>query len=225
MREKEGLRISEYDNLSEAKEFIWGWKEIESFNISALSEDELIALDKFSGLEVLIPNSLIEGEVISCILSLNKVLEDLNGYFFIREIEQVVSKMRSYRGIVKSLKDDTINFFEKEYLTGSDSFFASLVDLDTITPQVLLDRLFDASYNFIIWREGVFDKEDFVDNVGTNFYENFGFNYSKFIVKEMIERNPILLRIGGDHGKSYYSLQFFVRKDLKEYLKNRLILN
>ncbi|MEM1134595.1 MAG: hypothetical protein AAGI07_02060, partial [Bacteroidota bacterium] len=82
---------------------------------------------------------------------------------------------------------------------------------------IFKDFFFNSSQNFILLRKDKMIETDLDIIVQNNIYdENYGINYLKLLSTTCSNSSNLLLRAGGDGGKTSFSLQLFVHKKVAQ---------
>jgi hypothetical protein len=214
-------KIDIYPSLLNCERFTIGEKDVRSFDTKSLTNEEKSKLTNFIGIELSFNSQDLNSslQVSTSILAIIKSIEGYEKILCLRELTQAKSKTRSFKGILKSLKIPEIQYLEKEVdVNNFESYFVSLIDMSSISPIIFKELFFNYSQNFILLRKckPTLNLDDFHILVNGNIYKNeYGIDYLNLLLYlTNLDDSNLLLRAGGDGGKSILSLQLFAKKKL-----------
>jgi hypothetical protein len=225
--------ITVFDDLADAKDLTLAYNDLRSFDVEKISESDRHLLSTVRGIEINFQSQLYGVDQIGgLILDFNLKLNASN-LFVMRSNLQPVSRIRSHLGLLKSEKSSKIDFLEKEFVVGiNESYFAAIAKLETLPLKVFLLYFFDRRNNFVLLnsdRGFSFDSLD--DLCEDTYHSNYGIDYLELILRLARRGECFIARAGGDGGRSYYTLQYFISEDRSHllldqarsyFIKNRL---
>jgi hypothetical protein len=214
-----------FKTLLNSKEFTVAFKDLKSFDIHGISNDDAQVLSAVSGLEIIFPTTVYSLAVASnALIDLQTSFTGYLSLFYLKELPQPISRTRSHRGLLKNIKNTKPVYTEKEYiLKNNESFFASVVDLKTMDNALFMKYCFNSSLNFISMKRMPSEiRLNDLEEVVSNYYEPYGVNYLKLVLQKCAIEQSVIVRFGGDGGATYTSAQYFVPEKLFGYFFDHL---
>jgi hypothetical protein len=222
-----------YESIIDSFELINAWKSVELLPIPDGSKEDIDNLKKLMAIEVVFNGTMGDKSKIDPLfetvnLWVNGILQKLNmqAYLFTSDFKaQLPTRIRTYKGILpQSLKDS--NYCEFELLPPEKySVIGTLISLNeknNLEPSAF-DIFTDSATSFItISANPEFLTPKTIENILSKYMihkSRSQLNYLKLITRYCLQ-GDIILRIGGDGGDRYVSIQIFCLKSTKELVLN-----
>ncbi|MEM1136609.1 MAG: hypothetical protein AAGI07_12290, partial [Bacteroidota bacterium] len=123
---KSYLEINIYRSLFDSEQFTVAWKDIQSFDLTDLNKEEEVLINNILGIELTFKTAP-SVDITFVASKIFELIHSIKGYeklLFLRELLQEKSRIRSFKGVVKSVNKPNIKFLEKEIDTEKEySFF------------------------------------------------------------------------------------------------------
>ncbi len=154
---------------------------------------------------------------------INTTILDLRPILIVSESPQPRNKIKSYKGIFWGMELKGAIYQEFASLDPNLSFFVGMVDLKNLSEDNLSRFIYNSSYCFITYVPKSIELSNTYLEALKDFYDpRFGINYFKLITIYCGESNRVVMRVGGDGGRSYFSLQYFLPSNHRNQIVKKL---
>jgi hypothetical protein len=228
---KSNPEINVYEKIIDSHKIINAWKSEEVFPVDKMIAIERLDLEKIMVTEIIFEGTSGRSEEFDVLFSnviryLHNLLFAIGFPVYVFEAEfksQNRNRIRTYKGIVpKNLNKE--DFIQSEItLSSGYSIFGAVIRLNEDNYMNILDLFTGSANSFVIGsNEDGFFQLNTIDNLVKNYMEHNStseFNFLKLAMHYCL-KDDILIRIGGDGGDRYVSIQIFSLKSRKEIILN-----
>lgn len=212
------MKIKYYNLVDDFKEYN-SWKSDESFstkgyNVSDLTQNFSIKEYIYEGFMSNRSQDIFEVKIKVFKEAIKeKILSNKNkAYLFVIEpCSNIISKIRSYKGLLNKNIVNISNYIEKEYiLNEKESRIAAVIEITNSNFDYITTHLFDSATSFTVTSKNNYISEDFLNHV-ISFVQMKGCHHINLfpLILEYGKNENRLYRIGGNDGEDYWSLQEF----------------
>jgi len=218
-----------YESIVDSHKIINGWKSEEIFPVNSLTPSELHDLETIMVTEIVFEGTRgrsekFDGLFNNVILYLHEVLSTIGFPAYVFEAEfksQKRNRIRTYKGIVpKNINKE--DYIQNEIILPSGySIFGAVIQLKGNNYMQILDLFTDSANSFvIISNDGAFFQLNTIEDLLKNYMMHKSTSELNFLKLAMYYclKDDILIRIGGDGGDRYVSIQVFCLRSRKDII-------
>lgn len=226
---KSNPEINVYESIIDSHKIINAWRNEEVFPIDKMIATERIDLEKMMVTEIIFEGTRGCSEEFNVLFSnviryLHKFLLAIGFSVYVFEAEfksQNRDRIRTYKGIMpKNLNKE--DYIQSEIILSSGySIFGAVIRLNEDNYMNILDLFTGSTNSFVISsNDGEFFQLNTIDNLVKNYMKHNSTSDLNFLKLAMYYclKDDILIRIGGDGGDRYVSIQIFSLKSRKEII-------
>jgi hypothetical protein len=214
-----------YDKIIENYGLLNAWKDENSFPIKNASDLDLQSLNKLNAIEFVFPGTKGDSSIFDeLFIKFNHFLKlllasnSIPAYIFKSEFKsQLPNRIRTYKGIFPKINQAEYCQYECSLQNGN-SIIAGLIRLNENNISIYKELFYDSDTSFIIISRKLILSKGFINNIVQNSMVHKNTSYLNYlrVLNDYCTTGDIIIRMGGDGGDRYISLQLFFDPSLTE---------
>jgi hypothetical protein len=223
MREKIDYTKVEYENIIRHYDELNAWKDQNTFPIKNASEFNTQALDNINALEFSFSGSHGDSYISQKLFEqfdrfLKLLISKINMPAYLFKVEhkaQIPNRIRTHKGILPKTIKDSDSYQNEFFLTTGNSIFGSFIKLNEENFSECKEVFYDSETSFIFFsnKKSILSR-DFTNDIIQNKMVHGTTSHLNYLrlITDYCADDDMIIRMGGDGGDRYISVQMFFNK-------------